>query len=193
MTDEGAPVLGLRVRVFNWRLRAARERKGWSQAELSRRSGVTHTTVNAIEGLRRAPTEAQADALCIALETPIDEVFPGVLDGLLAERSYLDISLGEADVRLLTTGGGVSLHRLLPRAVGAALEDLTPKERAVVVHRFGLLDGHEATLEQVARRVGLESRERARQFEAKALNKLRHPRRARHLAPFLDDPEDDGR
>jgi RNA polymerase primary sigma factor len=52
--------------------------------------------------------------------------------------------------------------------------------------RFGLEDGSEHTLEEV----GLEfavTRERIRQIEAKALRKLRHPLRSRHLRSFLDD------
>jgi RNA polymerase primary sigma factor len=66
------------------------------------------------------------------------------------------------------------------------LHTLTPREEKIMKMRFGLEDGSEHTLEEV----GLEfavTRERIRQIEAKALRKLRHPSRSRHLRSFLDD------
>lgn len=56
--------------------------------------------------------------------------------------------------------------------VRAAVAALPPRERAVIVRRFGLIDGEEATLEETAPHVGV-SRERVRQLEAVALRELR--------------------
>ena len=50
--------------------------------------------------------------------------------------------------------------------------------------RFGLLDGKDHTLEEVSRYFDV-TRERIRQIEAKALRKLRHPTRSRHLRDYL--------
>jgi RNA polymerase primary sigma factor len=50
--------------------------------------------------------------------------------------------------------------------------------------RFGLLDGKDHTLEEVSRYFDV-TRERIRQIEAKALRKLRHPARSRHLRDYL--------
>jgi RNA polymerase primary sigma factor len=50
--------------------------------------------------------------------------------------------------------------------------------------RFGLLDGKDHTLEEVGQAFNV-TRERIRQIEAKALRKLRHPTRSRHLRDFL--------
>jgi RNA polymerase sigma factor (sigma-70 family) len=59
---------------------------------------------------------------------------------------------------------------------------LSPRERDVLRIRFGLDDGHQRTLEEVAKLYGL-TRERVRQIEAKALRKLRGPSKAHETEP----------
>lgn len=76
--------------------------------------------------------------------------------------------------------------QLLREQVGDVLETLSPRERDVILMRYGLGDGRNRTLEDVGRHVGV-TRERIRQIEAKALRKLRHPSRAQKLRDFLDD------
>jgi RNA polymerase primary sigma factor len=74
---------------------------------------------------------------------------------------------------------------MLHFAVEAALDTLIPRERRVLQLRFGLIDGHERTLEEVGRRFGV-TRERIRQIEAKAMRKLRHPSRSQKLRDYLE-------
>ncbi|MGZ4269174.1 MAG: sigma-70 family RNA polymerase sigma factor [Solirubrobacteraceae bacterium] len=62
-------------------------------------------------------------------------------------------------------------QRLTAAQLPALLRCLTPRERAVIRHRFGL-SGHELTLREIARGLGV-SAERVRQIEAEALGKLR--------------------
>jgi len=65
-----------------------------------------------------------------------------------------------------------------------ALDQLTDRERDVLMLRFGLEDGESRTLEEVGARFGV-TRERIRQIESKALRKLRHPTRSRKLRDYL--------
>ena len=74
---------------------------------------------------------------------------------------------------------------LLKEQLDEVLSTLTSREREVLTLRFGLADGKDRTLEQVGKYFNF-TRERARQIEAKALRKLRHPARAKKLKDFLD-------
>ncbi|MDX1601037.1 MAG: RNA polymerase sigma factor RpoD [Anaerolineales bacterium] len=73
---------------------------------------------------------------------------------------------------------------LLKEQVENALSVLSERERQVLEMRFGLLDGKDYTLEEVGNYFNV-TRERIRQIEAKALRKLRHPTRSRHLRDYL--------
>ncbi|MBN2554845.1 MAG: RNA polymerase sigma factor RpoD [Anaerolineales bacterium] len=73
---------------------------------------------------------------------------------------------------------------LLKEQVQSALSVLTERERQVLEMRFGLQDGKDYTLEEVGKHFKV-TRERIRQIEAKALRKLRHPTRSRHLRDYL--------
>jgi RNA polymerase primary sigma factor len=73
---------------------------------------------------------------------------------------------------------------LLKEQVQNALSVLSERERQVLEMRFGLRDGKDYTLEEVGRHFKV-TRERIRQIEAKALRKLRHPTRSRHLRDYL--------
>ena len=75
-------------------------------------------------------------------------------------------------------------REMLREQVKNALAVLSPREREVMEMRFGLLDGKDHTLEEVGQAFNV-TRERIRQIEAKALRKLRHPTRSRHLRDFL--------
>jgi RNA polymerase primary sigma factor len=74
---------------------------------------------------------------------------------------------------------------LLKEAMNKVLETLSPREKKVLIMRFGLDDGKPKTLEEVGKEFKV-TRERIRQIEAKAIRKLKHPTRARKLKDFLD-------
>ncbi len=75
-------------------------------------------------------------------------------------------------------------REMLREQVQFALANLSERERQVLELRFGLIDGKDHTLEEVSRYFNV-TRERIRQIEAKALRKLRHPTRSRHLREYL--------
>jgi RNA polymerase primary sigma factor len=76
---------------------------------------------------------------------------------------------------------------ILKDKIRDVLDTLTDRERAVLEQRFGLIDGYSRTLEEVGRQFDV-TRERIRQIEAKALRKMRHPTRLRHLEGFIEAP-----
>jgi RNA polymerase primary sigma factor len=75
-------------------------------------------------------------------------------------------------------------REMLREQVQSALAALSERERQVLELRFGLVDGRDHTLEEVSRYFNV-TRERIRQIEAKALRKLRHPTRSKHLREYL--------
>jgi len=76
-----------------------------------------------------------------------------------------------------------SSERILSEQVRTILGDLSPKERKILEMRHGLMDGIYHTLEEVGREFGV-TRERIRQIEAKALEKIRIHDKARHLKSY---------
>jgi RNA polymerase primary sigma factor len=80
----------------------------------------------------------------------------------------------------------MTAYAMLKEKIRDVLDTLTERERAVLEQRFGLADGYSRTLEEVGRQFKV-TRERIRQIEAKALRKMRHPTRIRHLRGFLEN------
>lgn len=69
----------------------------------------------------------------------------------------------------------VASRKLLKNHVAEVLKELTPREQKILKIRFGLEDGVTHTLEEVGKEFGV-TRERIRQIEAKALDKIRQHR-----------------
>ncbi|MEX0649773.1 MAG: RNA polymerase sigma factor RpoD [Candidatus Andersenbacteria bacterium] len=74
-------------------------------------------------------------------------------------------------------------RELLQEHVQEILGDLTPREQKILEMRFGLLDGVTHTLEEVGREFDV-TRERIRQIEAKALEKIRDHHKVRKLRDY---------
>ncbi len=108
----------------------------------------------------------------VSLETPIGEEEDSHLGDFIPD----DETPAPADAASAT---------ILREVIERELHTLTPREEHVIKLRFGLYDGRARTLEEVGKEFDI-TRERIRQIEAKALRKLRHPSRARHLRGFLN-------
>ena len=108
----------------------------------------------------------------LSLETPLGEEDDSTLGDFVPD---LD---AEAPV-------AAASFRLLQDYLRVVLEELSDREREVLIMRFGLRDGNIKTLEEVGRHFKV-TRERIRQLETKALAKLRQPSRAGKLKDYLE-------
>ena len=108
----------------------------------------------------------------ISLETPIGE----------EEDSSLGDFIEDKEVE---NPANQTAYTLLQEQLHTVLSSLPPREQEVLKMRFGLDDGYSLTLEEVGLFFNV-TRERIRQIEAKALRRLRHPRRASGLKDFID-------
>ncbi|WP_230841342.1 sigma-70 family RNA polymerase sigma factor [Gloeobacter morelensis] len=140
--------------------------------------------------LARKPTKTE---MAEALELDIDKL-DEILDAGRRTLS-LHVKVGkEEDTELLQliedsdtiSPSEVLDHNLLVEQIEALLHLLTPRERDIIELRFGLADGNSYTLADIGEMYNL-SRERVRQIQAKAMRKLRHPRRQVLLRDWAEE------
>ncbi|MBV8245645.1 MAG: RNA polymerase sigma factor RpoD [Candidatus Eremiobacteraeota bacterium] len=132
-----------------------------SVEEIASEMGLTPEKVREVIKISQEP---------ISLETPIGE----------EEDSHLGDFIEDQEAVAPAEAASVML---LKEKMQDVLQNLTERERKVLVLRFGLEDGHQRTLEEVGQEFGV-TRERIRQIEAKALRKLRHPSRGKALKDY---------
>ncbi len=122
--------------------------------------------------LDKVYTIQKIDQQTVSLESPVgDDEDKSTLGSFIADESI------EAPDKS-------AAHRILSEQMMAVLDDLSPKERKILELRHGLTDeGVCYTLEEVGREFGV-TRERIRQIEAKALEKIRTHERAKQLKSY---------
>jgi RNA polymerase primary sigma factor len=134
-----------------------------SKAEIVQRSGVSAEIVEMVMSLAPEPT---------SLDLPVGEDGDATIGDFVAAPTTMDPhAIAEASA--------------LKRHVAEALSELTEREQKVLHMRFGLAGMSEHTLEDVGKIFGV-TRERIRQIEAKALEKLRRPSRSSKLKAFAE-------
>ena len=106
----------------------------------------------------------------VSLETPIGEEDDSHLGDFIEDKD------GQGPVDYTT-------NQLLKEQLYNILGDLNEREAKVIIMRYGLMDNHPRTLEEVGKEFKV-TRERIRQIEAKALNKLKHPSRLKKLGDY---------
>ena len=157
MTEVAAKVLRERRRFYQ------KEGRDPRVGEIAARTGIAAGRVEQVLSMVQEPT---------SLDLPIGEDGDATLGDLIKAPDAVDPHVAaEASA--------------LQRFVGEALAELTPREQRILRMRFGIGESEAHTLEEVGKVFGV-TRERIRQIEAKALEKLRHPARAHKLASFVD-------
>lgn len=120
---------------------------------------------------KKVETMIQVARRPLSLETPTDEEEDSVLSDFIQDED------SPKPTETVT-------QNLLQEHLKEVLNTLPPREVRILQLRYGLLDGQSYTLEEVGRKMGV-TRERVRQIEAQALNRLRHPGHRRKLFDYL--------
>lgn len=131
--------------------------------EIAEQLGWPVTRVKQVKNVAREP---------ISLETPIGEEEDSLLGDFIEDKE-------------VENPANMTAYTLLQEQVHSVLGTLPPREQEVLKMRFGLDDGYSLTLEEVGLYFNV-TRERIRQIEAKALRRLRHPRRSSGLRDYID-------
>ena len=134
-----------------------------SDEEIAERLGWPVTRIKSVKSVAREP---------ISLETPIGEEEDSLLGDFIEDKDVENPSSSTA-------------FTLLQEQLSAVLKTLPKREQEVLKMRFGLDDGYSLTLEEVGLYFNV-TRERIRQIEAKALRRLRHPKRSTRLKDYLE-------
>lgn len=134
-----------------------------SDDEIANQLGWPVSRVKQVKNVAREP---------ISLETPIGEEEDSLLRDFIEDKEVENPAIKTA-------------YTLLQEQVQGVLSTLPPREQEVLKMRFGLEDGYSLTLEEVGLYFNV-TRERIRQIEAKALRRLRHPRRSKGLRDYID-------
>jgi RNA polymerase primary sigma factor len=132
--------------------------------EIAEKLGWTVARVKSVKNVAREP---------ISLETPIGEEEDSLLGDFIEDK-------------VVENPENQTAFTILQEQLQDVLETLPPREQEVLKMRFGLEDGYSLTLEEVGLYFNV-TRERIRQIEAKALRRLRHPKRSRRLKDYLEN------
>ena len=131
--------------------------------EIAQQLGWPVSRVKQVKNVAREP---------ISLDTPIGEEEDSILGDFIEDKE-------------VENPASQTAFTLLQEQLRAVLNTLPPREQEVLKMRFGLEDGYSLTLEEVGLYFDV-TRERIRQIEAKALRRLRHPRRANGLRDYVE-------
>lgn len=136
--------------------------------------------------------DPQPEEIAVEMGVEVDKIYQ--IEKINQDTLSLENPIGSDDDERSTLGDFIaddkipspiqeSSERILGEQVKEILDDLSPKERKILEMRHGLLDGVYHTLEEVGKEFGV-TRERIRQIEAKALEKIRTHDKSRHLKSY---------
>ncbi|MGP1419241.1 MAG: RNA polymerase sigma factor RpoD [Sphaerochaetaceae bacterium] len=130
--------------------------------EIAEKLGWSEAKVKTVKNVAREP---------ISLETPVGEEEDSLLADFIEDKDAENPAQRTA-------------YNLLQEQLKEVLDTLPKREQEVLKMRFGLEDGYSLTLEEVGLYFEV-TRERIRQIEAKALRRLRHPKRSKIVKDYL--------
>ncbi len=146
-----------------------------AQRKIAQEKGRTPTLEDLAQELEMTPAQVREVLLrvprSVSLETKVGK--------------DKDTELGELLETDSVTPEDMLMRESLQRDLHHLLADLTTRERDVILMRFGLADGHPYSLAEIGRALDL-SRERVRQIESKALQKLRQPKRRNLIRDYME-------
>ncbi|RAM52833.1 MAG: RNA polymerase sigma factor, RpoD/SigA family [Hapalosiphonaceae cyanobacterium JJU2] len=146
-----------------------------AQRKIAQEKGRTPTLEDLAQELEMTPAQVREVLLrvprSVSLETKVGK--------------DKDTELGELLETDSVTPEDMLMRESLQRDLHHLLADLTARERDVILMRFGLADGHPYSLAEIGRALDL-SRERVRQIESKALQKLRQPKRRNLMRDYME-------
>jgi RNA polymerase sigma factor (sigma-70 family) len=189
------------VKVKNNRLLEQLEKAGFeSIADFSRKTGINQGLVGDYANMKEKALTKDGQykpsvlRLSEALKCMPEDLFPTaqLTQKLATNKQFFTANESELfDLTSSLRSAAMSPERQLMqsdanRVVKQLLLTLTPREQRLLDLRFGLTDGEEKTLDQVADLFGIH-RERVRQIQAKAMRKMKHPFRSRQLREYYEE------
>lgn len=147
------------------------------QHQLVQDLGRTPTTEELAEALgvpiEKVEQMTQAAQLPLSLQNPIGEEEDESLGDFIEDRSAPDPE-------------GTAFQTVMQEDLKGVLDKLPPRELRVLQLRYGLIDGQPLTLQEVGRRMGI-TRERVRQLETQAFQRLRSPETQVRLQAYAEE------
>jgi RNA polymerase sigma factor (sigma-70 family) len=191
----------LEIKIKNNYLYEKMQEQGISTAaELARVVGLGPSVIGDILNLKVTPytnkgtVRSSIQSLCDFFSCNPEDLFPAqhIFDPLTVNQGAIQANIGELmSSNLLESAHNPDLLVEITEqkeALEKTLDQLTLREKKVLEVRYGLGDEEACTLKEAGIKFGVRA-ERIRQIEAKALRKLRHPDRTKHLRLALEGEE----
>ncbi len=174
--------------IRNYRLVEARKNKKFQQKDIAEQVGISRLTYLNYESMRYKPNQSVKNKIAQVLEKPLEYLFPKNIE------SYYEYNKTSEDIydnhRRINLQQRINPHNInsdklakqssLRKITKKLLETLNHKEKEVIKLRFGIDNENAHTLEKIGKIYGV-TRERIRQIESRAIERLRRPTKLEFL------------